>query len=230
MMRNLLLAGLAASLVASLAACASPGGKAKVAADDPPARTPTEQYSIAVSHAPDEIQLAAHADGLSARQSTALEELVARWRETGGKAMTITSPDGGGQDVQRTAQAVEGRLQALGVASSLIHLASYDPAQRPGAPVVVGFQRYEAEGPRCGREWKSFTHTLSNEVNSNFGCAVTANIAAMIANPADLAEPRAMDDADAARRETVLGKYRQGLATSSVKDDQASGAISNVVH
>lgn len=34
---------------------------------------------------------------------------------------------------------------------------------------------------------------------------------------------------DAARRETVLGKYRKGELTSSQKDDQATGAISQAV-
>lgn len=226
MFRNLLLAGLAVSA----AACATTPAKT-AAADKPIALTPTQQYSITVTQSPDEILLAAHAAGLSVRQTAALDDLISRWRDVGGKAFTVKSPTGEGGEAARTITMVQQYLEAQGVATSLIHYANYDPAQHPGAPVVVvGFTRYQAEGPRCGRDWKDFTHTATNEVNSNFGCAVTANTAAMIANPTDLVEPRTMTDADVGRREVVLGKFRQGQVTSSTKDDQAAGAISTVAH
>jgi pilus assembly protein CpaD len=94
----------------------------------------------------------------------------------------------------------------------------------------VGFTHYEAKGPDCGRKWSSFTHSMDNKVSANFGCASTADIAAMIANPADLVAPREMTPGDAGRRATVLEKYRQGLITSTPKDEQASGIVSNVGH
>ncbi len=226
MFRNLLLAGLAVSA----AACATTPVKTSEA-EKPVALTPTQQYAIKVTQSPDEILLAAHGSGLSARQAAALDDLVSRWREVGGKAFTIKSPAGGGAEAARTLSGVEDYLEAQGVAANLIHYASYDPTEHPGAPVVVvGFIRYEAEGPKCGRDWKDFTHTATNEVNSNFGCAVTANLAAVIANPTDLVEPRTMTAPDAGRRETVLGKFRQGEVTSTAKDDQAAGAVSTVAH
>ena len=52
--------------------------------------------------------------------------------------------------------------------------------------------------------------TYDNEGYPEFGCAVTANIAAQIADPADLLAPRASDAPDAQRRQVVLDKYRQG--------------------
>jgi pilus assembly protein CpaD len=57
---------------------------------------------------------------------------------------------------------------------------------------------------------------------------VTANMAVQIANPADLAHPRASTPIDMQRREVMLDKYRKGQVTSSDKDDQAKGVISNV--
>ena len=72
---------------------------------------------------------------------------------------------------------------------------------------------------------------LTTRSNPNFGCANTANIAALIANPADLIAPRDVRiRRDAARRETVLTKYRQGQITSTPKDEQASGVVSTVGH
>ena len=94
---------------------------------------------------------------------------------------------------------------------------------------MVGFKGYKAEGPECGRDWKSYTASRDNDVNNNFGCAITANMAAMIANPADLSNPQQTDPADAGRRETVLDKYRSGAVTSSAKDPQANGAVSDAV-
>ncbi len=222
MLRNLFMVGIAACA----AACASTGAKPH---EVQAGLTPTQNYKIAVHQSPDEILLAAHAGGLSQHQAAALDAFAARWRETSGRAVTIKAP-GGGREAVLMVAAISGRLQGLGVAPSLIHEAVYDQTAGSEPVVAVGFTRYEAEGPKCGRNWEDLTRTGGNTVTSNFGCAVTANLAAMIANPADLAEPRPMDDADAGRRETVLGKYRQGQITSAAKDDQATGAISSVVH
>jgi pilus assembly protein CpaD len=218
---------LALCLAASVAGCASTGGKTKTAKTE--ALTPTEQFAIKVTSHPDEIMLAPHADGLSQRQADAVADLVDRWRDLGDETITIQSPSAGGGEVYRATTAVQHALLGLGVLPDQIHLTGYDAAARPGAPIVVGFERYEAKGPQCGRSSKSYTQTTSNRPTENFGCAVTANAAAMIANPADLVHPRTMDEADAARRETVLSKYRNGQVTSSAKDEQAAGTVSTAV-
>ena len=59
--------------------------------------------------------------------------------------------------------------------------------------------------------------------------ATNANIAAMVANPADLVTPRPEAPFDAGRRQVVIDKYRAGQATASVRDAQADGAISRVM-
>jgi pilus assembly protein CpaD len=219
---------LALCFAASVAGCASmDGGKDKLAKHQP--LTPTEQFAITVTSHQDEILLAPHADGLSPHQMAAVADLVSRWRDLGDEAITVQSPSAGGGEIYRATAVVQHALVGLGVQPDQINVVGYEAAMRPGAPIVVGFERYEARGPQCGRHSKSFTRTNSNQPTENFGCAVTANAAAMIANPADLVHPRAMDEADAARRETVLSKYRAGEVTSSAKDEQASGAVSKTV-
>jgi pilus assembly protein CpaD len=107
-------------------------------------------------------------------------------------------------------------------------MASYDAAG--AAPVItVSYPRYKARGPECGRSWENLSSTHGNRPYDNFGCAVTANFAAQIANPADLLAPRALDAPDGGRRQVVLDKYRKGEISSTAKDQQASGAVSNVV-
>jgi pilus assembly protein CpaD len=218
---------LVASIAALAAACASapnppPGERAGL--------TPTEQFSIAVASHPDQILLAPHAEGLSAAQMAALSALVERWRETGGGPIQVQAPSHGGGEAYRAASLVQAELGAMGVGEDRISLVGYDGGDKPGAPIVVGFDHFEAKAPVCGRNWDSFTSSMMNGPNNNFGCAVTANTAAMVANPADLAQAQPLTPGDAERREVVLGKYRQGQATSTAKDDQANGAISSVVH
>jgi len=225
MIRNLIVLGLAAMACG----CASLGESkhvAKLAA--PPPLTPTEQFAITVSTAPDQILLAPHPSRLSDAQADALAALVNRWRDAGADTITILSPAGQGQAYHSTA-AVEAALEEQGVSPDRIKLGGYTAGERPGAPIVVGFKSYQARGPQCGLDWKDFTASRNNDVNNNFGCATTANIAAEIANPADLLAPRRSEPADAARREVVLGKYREGTVTSAAKDPQASGAVSDAV-
>jgi len=218
---------LAAVLAASAAGCAS------VPKPTPQAPrqglTSTEQFTASVDSHQDQVLLAAHTDGLSAAQARALTALVDRWRDTGGGPIVIQAPSHGGGEAYRSAMAIQDALAGLGVRETAIKLVGYEASTAEGAPMIVSFASYEAKGPKCGLEWDSFTKSATNKPNNNFGCAVTANIAAMVANPADLAVARQTDPADAQRRETVLGKYRAGAVTSGAKDDQAGGSVSTAV-
>ena len=221
--------GSIAAIAACAAACASTPPK------DPSASpraglTTTEQFTAKVTKTPDQILLAPHADGLSAAQIAALTDLVDRWRNAGAGSLLIQAPSHGGGSAFRTATAVQLQFESLGVPENSIRLEGYTGADHPGAPIVVAFDRYEAKALACGRDWQSFTRSASNDPNSNFGCAVTANMAALVANPADLVTPRASDPADAQRREAVITKYRAGAITSTAHDDQADAAISDVAH
>ena len=226
MTRHLLMACLAAAL----AGCASMHGPDKKAARDP-SPTPTTQVAVTLTHTPDEIRLAPHATGLSPAQAAAVEALAQRWRDAGDGPVIIQTPAGGGAEAYHGANAVESALTRLGLREDQIRLVSYTPpAGAAGVlPIVVGFTRYEAKGPQCGRDVDDYAKTYSNLPNNNFGCAVTANFAAMVADPADLAGTRPMDPSDANRRETILGHYRKGELMSSAKDPQASGAVSSAI-
>jgi pilus assembly protein CpaD len=93
--------------------------------------------------------------------------------------------------------------------------------------VVVGFMRYQPRLPQCGRDWENLAWVYKNHEYAEFGCAVSANIAAQTAEPADLLHPRDFDPPDPGRRQTVLDKYRQGAQTATAKDAQANGAVSS---
>jgi pilus assembly protein CpaD len=208
-----------------LSACAThgPAGYQK------DALTPTEHYAAHVEETPDQMALGVHPDGLSPTQRAALADFVARWREAGSGAVVLKAPaDGPNADTARAMlYAVQSHLEALGVPAERIRLAAYT-ASDPHAPVLASFLHATAVGPDCSGGWDNLTSTNSNEPYSHFGCAITANIAAQIADPRDLVTPPSLGAGDNTRREVVLGKYRQGQLTASERDDQASGAVSTV--
>jgi pilus assembly protein CpaD len=209
-------------------ACASQGDPLNLAKKDPlQPVTPTEQYSITVTQGVDEIQLAPHPEGVSDAQAKALAELVSRWRDADASVITIRAPASGTEAMYRATAGVQSALEQMGVRSSQIQVTSYDGGA--DAPIGVGFLGYQAKGPDCGQDWDDYTKTGDNRVNKNFGCAVTANIAAMVANPGDLVAPRPMGSSDATRRETIIGKYHTGAISSTPQDPQADGAISGAI-
>jgi pilus assembly protein CpaD len=231
-LRRTALLAVAAPLIMglSLAACATDGaGPDKAAGPDRRAATPTEQWAsrVQVVAQPDSIRLGVHADGPSANQAAALSEFVDRWMQAEAREIDVQAPIGASP---RMIAGIYQLLTAEGAPASAVKLSSYDPAGQAGAPVVVGFDRYQAIPPKCGLEWESLTRTAANEPYSNFGCAVTANMAAQIANPEDLLRPRGETPVDAQRRATVLDKYRKGETTSSARDEQAAGAVSKAVN
>jgi len=192
--------------------------------------TPSELYKLQAEDQSDEILLAIHAGALSAAQDEAVEALAARWRDGGARSVQIIAPSGvDPTSAYRTAQAVRDRLIAGGIPATAIEQSAYDSAGYAQAPLKVSFVRFQAEVPACGQSWEDLTATKNNTVQSNFGCAVTANMAAMIADPADIAGPRATGVADAGRRVTVIQSYRKGDVTSANADSKASGVISNAI-
>lgn len=209
-----LLATTAVSL-AALSACASIDGKGKGASGQRAAQAtnPLELYSLKTQNATDKIALALHDAGLSQAQSDALKAFMTRRAQQAGGIVTISLPHGAvdATAAARSAAFVEGLLNIEGAPTQRTTYESDDPK----APLLVSYAYEKAEVPKCGKDWGELTRTKDNDVYDNFGCAVTANMAAQIANPADIDHPHAEDAPDAERRSVVLGKYRAGQVTAA---------------
>ena len=220
---------IALALAASLSACAATpplqAGQASMA------RTPTELWKAEIATQPEEIRLAVRGQGLSPNQAGALTTFADTWRDADGSEIIVQAPVGGPEPgaVSRSSESARTFLIEQGVPASAIRLLGYDAKGDAAAPLVVGFLRYAVTVPDCGRNWTNISHSMANEVQPNFGCAVTANMAAQVANPADWARPRTLDPADAQRRAIVLDKYRKGELTAAEKDEKAKGTVSLVV-
>lgn len=221
-----LLAATAASL--GLGACVTGGSRDELAAD---IRTPTEQHAIEVERQPEEIRLKVHAAGPSPNQDAAAARFVDGWREANGGEIVIQAPNGEVDPaaVHRMVEGVRHLLAGTGVPREAVRIVGYDARGQAAPPLIVGYERYVALGPQCGQNWASITRSASNKVHPNFGCAVTANMAAQIADPRDLIEPRGLDPADAGRRGVVTEKYRAGEPTGAKPPEESSGAIATAV-
>jgi pilus assembly protein CpaD len=192
--------------------------------------TPTEQYPLKVAEVPGQIRLAAHPQGLSEAQRAAVEALADHWLQEGGGPVTIRVPNAGVDP--RAADVTSGQaadvLRAEGVPGEQIRRVAYDATGEGVAPIVVAYTTFRAEIPRCGLKWENLSTNSQNKPMENFGCAVNANMAAQIADPADIAFPRAADSTDAGRRTTVIDKYRQGQSTAGATEAGASGTLSTL--
>jgi pilus assembly protein CpaD len=221
-----LLAAAIASL--GLGACMTGGAPGELATEP---RTPTEQHAIEVDRRPEEIRLKVHAAGLSPNQDAAAARFVDGWREADGGEIVIQAPNGAGDPaaVHRMVEGLRHLLAGTGVPREAVRIVGYDARGQATPPLIVGYDRYVALGPQCGENWASITRSANNRVHPNFGCAVTANMAAQIANPRDLIEPRGFEPADAGRRQATLEKYRAGEATGAKAAEESDGAIATAV-
>ena len=214
-------------LAAFLSACAT--GDRNAARAEKLAPTPTEQFKIHVDEARDGISLEPHLDGLSPAQRAALVALVDRWRTSPGAGDFAVQPPSTGDRAaaDRTASDVVAALRILGVPAQRIDNADY--AAPAGGPVLVSYPRLEAHTHDCAGTWDDLSATDANRPSAHFGCTVTANFAAQVADPRDFLNPATTTPADAQRRENVLGKYRTGDVTSTTADAQANGTVSKAV-
>lgn len=223
MIRQTLLISLAAS--ALLAGCV--GGPAE--GPGPIPLTPTQRFSLQVEPGIERIALAVHDTGLSANQQNAVIDLANRFGQDGAASILIEAPSGQDVVANDLAWRVKGVLEQIGVPAHQLQVVAYN-APDPRAPVLVGYETLRARVPQCGREWGNLARTANNQTSANFGCAVTANLAAQIANPRDIVAPRTMTPVDGARRSVVIDKYRKGEPTAAVREELVSNQqVSNAV-
>jgi pilus assembly protein CpaD len=190
--------------------------------------TPLSQYVLQVQPGVDRIALAVHEQGLSANQHAALQTLVGRFAEARADVLTVEAPSGDDPVAAGQAYAIRDALQAMGVPGEMIQVVGYH-APSPRAPVLAGFQTVHAYIPDCAAEPRRMEGRASNAATGGFGCSVTANMAAQIADPRDIVSPRAFEPGDSGRSAVVFARYRQGQPTAAPQEAMVDGRISQAV-
>ena len=115
----------------------------------------------------------------------------------------------------------------MGISRDRILIATHS-APGNDSRLEVNYIAYRAHADACGDWSTDLDNTIDNRPAPNFGCATQHNIAAMVSDPRDLLGPRPMDEADARRRQTVIGNYDQGKPTAAIKSADQSAAITDI--
>ncbi|MDE2353089.1 MAG: CpaD family pilus assembly protein [Alphaproteobacteria bacterium] len=154
-----------------------------------------------------------------------LDNFVAAYLAHGNGSISIFAP--GGADSSAAISYFGEKLAAMGVARDRILVGTHDAGDGDGR-VELRYITYVAHTDACGDWSKNAGDTASNLPMPDLGCANQSNLAAMVADPRDLAAPSPMGAADATRRSVVMGNYEQGQPTSAQKTPDQSAAISSV--
>ena len=210
------------AVVGLLAGCA-PG-----VAGGPPPLTPLSRYALQVEPGLDRIALAVHDAGLSENQAAALHAFAHRYRTSGAGWVEVQGPWGEDEAAIRQTWAVRAALEAAGVPADQLRLSSYN-APDPRAPVLASFETVQAAVPNCAAEPRSMEGRFSNQSSPGLGCAVTANMAAQIADPRDILGARPISPADSGRAAVVFQNYRAGQQSSATQEPLVQGQIAQAV-
>lgn len=214
----------------ALAGCASSGPATQTALNngmDPNPPLPTEQYPLKAQSRTRAINLRVNPNGLSDNQRLALSQLAQNVSWTRGEPADVEIVTAGDPAAVAAGRAVGDFLMAHDVDSADLSQASRQ--EQPADIVTVNVTEYRARTYDCNQSWENLSRTADNKPYNNFGCAISSNLAAMVADPRDLARPQDATPSDATRKSVILGKYRNGDVTSSAQDDQSKGSISNAI-
>lgn len=149
--------------------------------------------------------------GMTNTQKVALGGFLADYDRSAAPALTIMAPSGSRNASAASQAASEFARYAKrqGVPGSRIAITSYQAqAADVSAPVRVMFTAMAAQTNKCGRWPKDIADTTDNKHYANFGCSYQNNLAAQIANPADLLGPRKQTEIDAENRTRVIDVYQ----------------------
>jgi pilus assembly protein CpaD len=190
-----------------------------------------QRHPILVSQQPAtmSIHVASGAPGLSPAQAAKVSDFLARYRgrDSGNSKLVIAVPTGSPNEgaAMRAVAHMRQLISEYGFSDSDIAMQPYNGGRHASAPIRFAYLRYVAEGPECGRWPTNLAEEPRNLPFPNFGCATQHNLAAHIANPADLLGPRTMTPADGERRNQVMERYREGRTTVSDKGGDESARV-----
>lgn len=147
---------------------------------------------------------------LSKAMKSVTKSFLNDYKNMGTGIVRIQAPAGSANTAAASSVAsqVAGIAKEAGVPQNMIVHENYHPSVEQAAPVRIIYTAMTAQTSECGR-WSDDTLTNSeNKQYKNFGCSNQANLAAQIADPADLLGPREQGEVDTANRDAVIDGYR----------------------
>jgi len=141
---------------------------------------------------------------LSAAEIAGLNGFLARHHVSYGDDVTVIAA------ANRNGAPLADYLRKQGIVAQQLSVSGRD-APAGGLRLLV--ERYVVVPPNCPDWRKPATTDYGNATMSNLGCATTANLGMMLANPRDLIQGREAGDADGTASAAAVQRYRAGKVT-----------------
>jgi pilus assembly protein CpaD len=172
--------------------------------------------------------------GLSPMQRAEVLAFAQNWKRDATGGITIDRPVGvanerAANDTLKEALSI---IVQTGVPNNGIGIRPYHPGPNHGT-LRLNYPLMVADAGPCGL-WpddlgaSNDVKHYQNQQYYNFGCSTQRNLAAMVAEPADLVQPRAEGPAYNAKRTFGVDKWRKGESPATTYPDAAKGAVSDV--
>ena len=175
--------------------------------------------------------------GLTASQRTDVTAFAQTWQQEGTGPIVIDLPVAtpNARAATQSLHDIQGIFSSAGIPARGVNIRRYTPPNPTQfATIKLNYPKVTADAGPCGI-WPedlgpSFRNPIyqDNRPYSNLGCAYQRNMAAMVANPADLVQPRPESPSYTQRRATVFGKYAKGESTATTYPEPDKGKISEV--
>jgi pilus assembly protein CpaD len=149
--------------------------------------------------------------GMTRSQRQTLLGFLDGYDKSAAPVLTILVPSGSANEIAAAKAGHEfGRLAvASGIRSNRVSVTSYQASSAEmSSPVRVVYTTIRAQTDKCGRWPEDLLSNSENKHYADFGCSYQNNLAAQMANPADLLGPRKTTDIDAENRSKVIDTYR----------------------
>lgn len=151
-------------------------------------------------------------------QRVLLEGFLSGYDHSSSAPVLITAPIGSANQGAATSVAAGLAEVAVrnGVGRGNIILQNYQVSDTAvSAPIRVSYTAVRASTGPCGLWPGDVLDTTENKHYANFGCAYQNNLAAQVADPADLLGPRKMTEIDPENRDSAIREYKErGVADS----------------
>jgi pilus assembly protein CpaD len=190
----------------------------------------TTRNKITVAETVERLEMYVGPNGLnlSARDQDAVDNFIIQYSRTAEGPLYVNIPGAAAQGagVRQAQSVITSRLQSLGLPPQALQVGQYASRDGAPAPIVLSYRRLTTEPIEC-QQGSSLTHTSNNQPYGGFGCAQTANLAAMIADPRQLLSPYDLANGPADRRTLVLDGYSTAGTTATPRPaDQEVSATS----
>jgi len=173
--------------------------------------------------------------GLTPAQRADVLSFAQQWRHEGTSGVIIDVPSSGptAHAAADSMREVHSILNASGVPGKAVYVRGYRPPPSALASIKIRYTKLTAEAGPCGQWPHDIGPSMdgsdfSNRPYWNLGCATQRNMAAMVANPADLVQPRGESPAYEPRRSVAIDKYRTGTSPAGAYADYDKGKISDL--